>query len=190
MATNPKTNIFVSVKKWLFNLTGKPLPEGQDAIAQPVEPEALQEDSVATDIKMFKGLVGKGKEKINTLITPFAKKGITSATSASTAVRSSVDNKFLKNLVRAFLILFFTLILVFIAIYFFRMLKSENGITQTPGVSVTPPPFEPFKPSVYAEDPAVLKIEEDVNILERELIQTNIREDGIDPPLLDFDISF
>jgi hypothetical protein len=139
MTTNKKTNVFVSAKKWLFSLLGKPIVEEQSASTQPPQPEAPQEDSVETDIKMFKGYVQKIKEKSSTFLAPFAKKGFTSAASASTAVRTSVDNKFLKNLVRAFLILFFTLVLVFLAIYFFRMLKSEDGITQTPGVSVNPP---------------------------------------------------
>jgi len=190
MATNQKANIFVAAKKWVYSLFGKSLPEEQNTVVQTAQPQNPQEDSVATDIQTFKGYVGRLKEKASIFLTPFAKKGLTSATSASSAVRTSVDNKFLKNLVRTFLILFFTLVLIFLGIYFFRMLKSEDGITQFPGVSVTPPPFEPFKPSVYAEDPEILAIEEDVNILERELTQTKIREDGINPPSLDFDISF
>ena len=70
------------------------------------------------------------------------------------------------------------------------MLKNGGVISQNPQTIVTPVPFVPFKPSVYADDPEVLKIEEDLTLLERELNQVKIKEDGIDPPKLDFDISF
>lgn len=190
MATTPKKIGLKSVRNWLLNLLGKPAPVDQEDTPQAPESQDPQEDSVAQDVQTVKTIFGKVTDKISLFLAPFTKKGIASAASSATAVRTSVDNKFLKNLVRTFLILFFTLILVFIGIYLFRMLKEENVITQNPGLTVTPPPFEPFKPSVYAQDPEVLKIEEDVNILERELNQTKIREDGINPPSLDFDISF
>lgn len=184
--TKPDTN---SIRKWFFKLIRKPVSE---ATVTPQTKETLtpQEDSVAQDLQKVKTIFEKINDNMRSFITPFAKKSATSATHTAQAVRASVDNNFLGNLVRTFLILFFSLVLVFIAIYLFRKIKSDEISTEVPSITTTPPPFEPFKPSVYAQDPEVLKIEEDVNILERELNQTKIREEGINPPSLDFDISF
>jgi hypothetical protein len=188
-----KLNIISGGKKWLYSLFGKtPTEEANQASGTeaPQESREPQEDSVASDIKMFKDFAEKSFEKTKTILTPFAKKGVSSATGASKAVSSSVDNKFIKTLIRSFLIIFFAIVLIFIAVYLFRMLKQENGSVPTGSTSTTPVPFAPSKPSVYAQDAEVLKLEEDINILERELTTVNIKEDGINPPKLDFDIKF
>ncbi|OGM10407.1 hypothetical protein A2Z67_02900 [Candidatus Woesebacteria bacterium RBG_13_36_22] len=188
-----KLNIIEGGKKWFRSLVGKTTFEDINILPEADTSQELQEqqeDSVANDIRMFKDFAKRNIEKTKTILTPFAKKGASSATDVTKVVSSSVDNKFIKALVRSFLIIFFVIVLIFIATYLFKTLKKENGIVHNNGVSVTPVPFEPYKPSIYAQDAEVLKLEEDVNILERELAEVKIKEDGINPPKLDYDISF
>ena len=187
-----KLNIIGSGKKWIYTLMGKTLPAEENKVAadETQEPQEVREDSVANDMKSFKEFAKKSVEKTKTVLSPFAKKSVTSATDASKVVSTSVDNKFIKILIRTFLILFFIIVLVFIAFYLFRTIQEENGVVRTDGVSVTPVPFAPYKPSVYAQDPEVLRLEEEINILERELARVSVKEDGINPPKLDYDISF
>jgi hypothetical protein len=125
-------------------------------------------------------------------LSPFAKKGTTTATGATKAVAASVDNKFIKIVVRSTIIIFFAIVLIFIAVYLFGRLKEESGGISNGGVATTPSPvpFDPYKPSVYAEDPEILKLEEDIRILEMELSGTEIKEDGINPPRLDWNVNF
>lgn len=186
-----KLNLIKKSKKWFYSLMGKtPSVDNQTAVKSQEETQEPQEDSVVNDIKMFKEFAKKSFDKTRTLLTPFAKKGAASATDASKVVTTSVDNKFIRLLIRSFLIIFFTIVLIFIAIYLFKMIQNEDGTTHTGGVSATPVPFAPYKPSVYAQDPEVLRLEDEVNILERELTRVTIKEDGINPPKLDYEISF
>jgi hypothetical protein len=188
------TNIIGSAKSWIYKLMGKTPPvienetSGENA---PQETQGVQEDSVANDMRMLKEFAKKSVEKAKTVVAPYAKKGMVSVSDTSKVVSTSADHKFIKTLIRTFLILFFTVVLIFIAIYLYRMLQKENVAVQ-PGssVSVTPVPFSPFKPSVYALDPEVLQLEEEINILERELARVNIKEEGVNPPKLDFSINF
>jgi hypothetical protein len=188
-----KINIIGGAKKWIFALMGKTLPVEDNKDTEDVQSQetgSVQEDSVANDMKKFKEFVKMGTEKAKTVISPYAKKSMTSATDASKVVSTSADHKFIKGLIRTFLILFFTMVLVFIAIYLFRTLQTESDPVAPVGESVTPVPFSPFKPSVYAQDPEILQLEEEINILERELARVNIKEDGINPPRLDYNINF
>ena len=148
-----KLNIIEGGKKWFRSLVGKTTFEDINILPEADTSQELQEqqeDSVANDIRMFKDFAKRNIEKTKTILTPFAKKGASSATDVTKVVSSSVDNKFIKALVRSFLIIFFVIVLIFIATYLFKTLKKENGIVHNNGVSVTPVPFEPYKPSIYA----------------------------------------
>lgn len=184
-------------KKWLFALIGKPLPENsqvQDGNVQknPLQNQEPQEDSVDGDIKMFKSFVNKGVGMVKTYLTPFAKKGTESVTNTTFAVKSSVDNKFIKIAVRSFIIIFFLIILIFVALYLFGRLKKEVEIVSpdNPVETPTPASFNPYKPSVYADDPEILILDEEINLLEGDIRGETIRESGINPPSLDYNISF
>lgn len=188
--------MFGVVKKWLFALIGKPVTDGKQsgdsAVEQEVQqPQEPQEDSVTNDIKMFKQFVRNSAGKARVLLTPYAKKSTESLTTTTKTVKGSVDNKFIKITVRAFIVVFFAIILIFITTYLFGRLKEGNGnITQNGRITPTPVSFDPDKPSIYAQDPEVLRLEEEINILKGELVGVSIRESGINPPSLDYEISF
>jgi len=117
--------------------------------------------------------------------------GVTYCGNSTSEAKQLVDKSFLKKLVRAFLILVFLIILTFIAFRLFRTLQEDDGVVvRPPGISPSPIPYQPYKPSIYAGDPEVLQLEEDINILEAELTNTNIREEQLFPPSLDFNVKF
>ena len=194
--TDKKLDIIGGGKKWLYTLLGKSPPAEADSTAgvetvQEIRgPVGSQEDSIAGDIKIFKDLIKKGVDGTKTILSPFAKKGVESTVATTKAVTGSVDSKFIKIAVRSFIVIIFAIILIYIASFLFKRLREEKTVSQNGGAPVTQVPYEPFKPSVYANDPEVLILEEEIGILERELYGVNIKEDGIKPPQLDWNISF
>jgi hypothetical protein len=71
-------------------------------------------------------------------------------------------------------------------------MRSDKKITQAPPLPPVPtiPPFQRFKPSIYADDPVILKLQEDISVLDRELSNTQIKETILEPPSLDFNVTF
>ena len=83
------------------------------------------------------------------------------------------------------------LLIIAFAIYvklFQKTLPTREGQTIPP--TPTYSPFQKFKPSVYANDPTVIKLEETLNVLDREMATVPLTEDTLTPPVLDFNISF
>lgn len=81
-------------------------------------------------------------------------------------------------------------LIIFFGLYI-RFFWKKPG--QSSGANIPTPTyssFEKFKPSVYAQDPIVLKLEETVNVLDQEMSTTPLTESTLMPPLLDFNISF
>ncbi len=106
-------------------------------------------------------------------------------TSASVA-----DKPFYKKIIKLFFVVFFVLILIYVGATLFNILR-RRGVTQvTDDPTPTPIPYEPTKPSVYADDAAVLKLEEDIDVLEKELARIGLRENDLIPPKLDFEVTF
>jgi len=87
-------------------------------------------------------------------------------------------------------------VLLFLMIILSIVLKSRGKVPvevkPTPVVSFEPPPSGEVitNPSRYATDPGVLKIEEDLRNLEKELDSLQVNEVNLLPPRLDFDINF
>lgn len=65
---------------------------------------------------------------------------------------------------------------------------NNNDTTQSP----SPTPFEinTTQPSIYSQDDVILQLEEDISALDGELSTTVLRESTLNPPILDFNISF
>ena len=64
--------------------------------------------------------------------------------------------------------------------------KAPFAPTPTPTIA----PFQPYRPSVYSEDPEVLEIEESVKILDRELSTVILEEAILHPPVVNYNINF
>lgn len=86
------------------------------------------------------------------------------------------------------------LITVAIFVRMFSGSGEENGegqitVTVTPEASIDVP--VPRSNSIYATDPEVLQIEENINVLDGEMSRTLLKETRLNPPpTLDFDVKF
>lgn len=172
----------------------KPILSKLDIAEKPPVPLEItdfsKEDSVKEDLKKFKSLIGKYKAKVDDRILPIASSGAQKAASVINTSGEVVDKSFYKKLLKVFFALFFVLILVFIAATLFNILKSKDEHLVSNSPTPTPVPYEPTRPSVYAQDEVVLKLEEDIDLLENELIRVSLRENDLLPPRLDFNINF
>jgi hypothetical protein len=74
------------------------------------------------------------------------------------------------------------------------IMKKIAQVTPLPEASPSPSPAstpeEILNPSVYADDPDILAIEAEINKLEEELKNSDLREDKLRLPNLDWDVSF
>ena len=134
---------------WIRALMGKPVApvrsDQQDKSFQAVP----EDDSVKQDIQKFKAFVSKSLEKVSTSSGPLTAKGLATGSTLTTSVKGAFENKFIKRLVRSFLIFVFLMILVFIGVKLFRLLQ-EGGEAIEPKFEPTPTPasYEPYKPSI------------------------------------------
>ncbi len=113
-----------------------------------------------------------------------------------------IKYKFFKDLpvvMRRFLIVFVFLFLIFftsivvLGIFFqilTRVTVPKPLPEPSPIVKVTIPPRENRNPSRYATDSEVLKLEEEIKSLDKVINDTRIDEPTLNPPTLNFDISF
>ena len=84
------------------------------------------------------------------------------------------------------------LVMIVLAVYvrFIRKTPVRNIPTL---VSVPTPSYSPvqkYKPSIYAEDPNFVKIDEGFGVLENEVKNISLEEKSLLPPKLDFDVVF
>lgn len=198
---------------WVSSMTGKASVKKQTQVAVNAAPvksnpavpaNGVQnqisntDDSVSRDLEQARKIVGKLSGAVSKAVTPVVAKGVSS--SEKTAAKFlKKDNKFLKIILRLFIILIFLMIAVFVGLKLFQsgavvvkppVKPSPNILSITLTVTPTPVVYNPMKPSVYADDLVVLKLEQDINILTREIAGTNIKETQLNPPSLDFNISF
>lgn len=81
------------------------------------------------------------------------------------------------------------LLLVLLVVYLKIQKSPKESIFQQPG---TVTPAEEVKPThpVYATDPVILAIEEDLRNLDSELINADLEEVNLNPPNLDMEVNF
>ena len=98
-------------------------------------------------------------------------------------------NKMLKVLIMVAIGLFIFLIILAVLVNL-RKKTVKEAVFPEPSITVTPPAkVKPTHP-VYASDPSILAIEEKVRAIDQELINADIEEDRLSPPVLDLDINF
>jgi hypothetical protein len=175
---------------------GRPkVPKLPNEVSQKAVAQEFQGDSVSEDIRKFKSTSSTFLSRITKVLSPFVARGAATVQLATAGTgqflkRGVLAKLPLKKILRFGLIAFFVATLVLIAIRVFKTIREEkdgNG-----GVEATPSPavYQPYKPSLWADDPEVLRLEEDISVIDRELTETYLREDKLLPPGLDFDIRF
>ena len=98
--------------------------------------------------------------------------------------------KLIKKILRITAIVILIIIFLYIISLFAKNLRQNGEVALNGLPTPTLAPYLPYNPSVYAEDDLVLKLEEDIKVLDRELSTTQLKENILTPPTLDFDINF
>ena len=84
-------------------------------------------------------------------------------------------------------------ILVIVLSILLNLFKKSAVLPKPPSLPVpTPTPFEEkiTSPSAYATDSAILKIEENLKTIDQDLQSTDLKETGLNPPVLDMEVKF
>jgi hypothetical protein len=155
-------------------------------------------DQIATDIAKAKQVgqkvVGKVKEAISPVVDQnknvISKNQGSFIQSVTLPTKEMFDKPHIKKILRITLMIILLLLLLNIVSLLVKTAR-QNGELAIPGLPTpTVVPYQPYNPSVYAEDELVLQLEEDIKVLDRELSIASLKETILTPPELDFDVNF
>lgn len=159
------------------------------SVGEPV-PKRVEGDSVAHDMSVFKGIAEKLTSKVKEVAAPVVSKGMESSNQAASATAAFAKTDKFKKILP---MVFFLLVLVVIGIVGFIVIKNLSKKAD-PEIVTGPTPtsaeYYPTEPSLYADDVEVLKLEETINQLDREIAGTQLRETTLNSPTLDFNVNF
>ena len=195
----------MTIKNWFNSLLGKPperanivpgAPQNEEPKLPSQNPQtqyvkevrdkvSADEDSVLKDLSVLKNFLGGKLNKAS------AGAGAKSRELTDRVKSSNKAMKFVKTIG----VIFALLIIALLATSFIKKTgigfgNNEEEKNQTEKPSPTPINYEPERPSVYAEDVEVLRIEEAIDSLEKEISRASLRESGLIPPVLDYNINF
>lgn len=153
------------------------------------------EDSVKKELLSFKKFMEKTVGGISKKVEPIAATTQQAAAKKNTSVSSKLPKSTFPKVIKILVIALLVIILIFVLLSIFRMAGQQGGgDSGKPDVTnkATPTPivYQPYRPSVYAEDPEIASLELDITVLENELFRSSIREDRLSPPRLDFEVNF
>lgn len=184
-----KLTLWGAVNKWFNMLLGRPtttLDNPPDTGGQESLPTS--EDSVAQDVLKARNFIKKLVSSITLQAKPSIEAG---GQGVKKGLNKALGSSFLKRILKIFVLVILIIAVLSFSIKFLKRVEKDDK--QIDGVSITTPTpveYKFDKPSIYAEDEAFLKLEEEVRILENEVNQTDIRETRLAPPPLDFNVSF
>lgn len=167
------------------------VPSTQAQPVKPIDPE----DPLYQDLEKATSVLKKITSKLKKTTDPLVAQGSALSTQAVSSSQAFAKTDKFKKIIPIIIFAGALLVLVIIAIWVVVPLLSRMGTKEeTPIVitSPTPPPIEftPSEPSVYANDPNILDLEEDIAVLDREIVGASLRETTLNPPTLDYNISF
>ena len=171
------------VKKQLpdDNLAKKELPREGDKV--------VRQDQIVSDLGKMKNAAGKVFGKMKGSLYPKIQENIPTVVNVKSSFFNRFDLSVFKKFGKGFLVFILLLVLFLIGSNIYKTInKGGDEVVLSPTPTIAP--FKPYKPSIYAEDELVLKLEEDNRVLERELSTIQLEEVILTPPNLDFDISF
>ncbi|MFV1917360.1 MAG: hypothetical protein ACC618_02700 [Patescibacteria group bacterium] len=156
----------------------------------PKKGEQPVNNQVSVDLGKVKEVKDKVFGKVTKTVAPVVAKQGGKVKGLNLPFKDIMEGDLVKKLVRIVLIFFLLIALLYIGSIVFRTINQGNDTDGVVLPSPTPAPFQPFQPSIYAEDEQVLQMEEDIKVLDRELSTAKLRETILTPPVLDFDINF
>lgn len=168
------------------------------AVAASPQPQPMQptqapsvEDPIAKDLAVAGGFFKKLSAKVSQVTTPAINKGKeVSEEAVSTGGEFVKTDKFKKILP----MILFALVLLLILGVGFYFVRGFMNRTVDPTIVEGPTPtlveYIPSEPSLYVTDEEVLKLEQQISVLDREIAGVQLRETTLTPPTLDFNINF
>jgi hypothetical protein len=161
--------------------------------AKPINPDDPLHQDLAKASNLLKNLTAK----LPKVSLPIAKPQTTSVPQDPNLAQISelVKPNKLKHIIP--IVVFGVVILViaiagvaFIVPYVKNLQKPKVNPIVITQPSPTPIEQEQTKPSIYANDADILKLQEDINVLDREVVGTQLKEPTLNAPNLDFNITF
>lgn len=187
------TSVNKFVKNWINMITGKGKLEEQSPVTSPQNIQNQQEDSVQQDIKKAKSYLSKWFSLFAQKSKPTLESGKESTQKAVDKAKEVVDVSFTRKLLKIFFTGIAFLIFLAIAMRLLNLNSKDNkedpSVIQNIPSSPTLPPYNPIRPSIYAEDKVIGAIEEDARVLINEILGRNIRDDSLQFPSIDMNIS-
>jgi len=201
-------------KKFLNALLGRPnpveIPEGQVTYqGNPTSPEASlgaqphvdnstknvsPDDPLHQDLAKASSLIKTISAKLPKVALPIVPKTETPQDPQISQVSEIIKPNKVKKLIPLIIGLVILLVLVLVGFFAYSYIAKLRAPKENPIVVTNPSPTpieqEQTQPSIYANDPDILKLQEDINVLDREVVGAQLRESTLNAPVLDFNISF
>jgi hypothetical protein len=168
-----------------------PVAQTQAQGTQSMTREVYDEDPLKKDLEKAKNLFSKFSSRAHTLADPAIERGMAVSNEAASASSAFVKTNRFKKIIPIIIVLVLIILFGFLALMFLR----RNGGGEEIPVVISDPtptlaPFVPSQPSIYSSDAEVLKLEQDITVLDQEIAGTALRETTLNPPSLDFNINF
>ena len=164
---------------------------------KPVDIDQPGTDSVTEDLNKFRTTLKKITEGVQRKAKPVAQK-VQQKIVEKTPVK--IKEKITKKPKFGWVkYIFIPTFIIFVALIMYSLVKNnvENGGngTDPEPTSVEEPtptlePVGPIRQSIYSEDKEIQEIQEQINVLNNEMFSVPLRDSILNPPILDFNISF
>jgi hypothetical protein len=194
-----------TVTSWFNSLLGRPRQKKESVKTdkKPVEKKEVKTaeysvnqevdgDSVQKDIEVAENFIRSITNRLSNIFAPVIAKKPALEIQKVTTPFNKIPFEGLKKVIYPFMVLILVLVVFFVGIGIFRILREGGDERGRGGVEemVTPVVYRPKEPSVYANDPQIIQIETDINVLLGEMSSKVLKESTLIPPRLDFNISF
>lgn len=190
---------------WFNALLGKPKLAGGSAKAQkkPVDKDSTKNivdsvnktvngDSVQKDIEIAENFIKSVSNRLSSVVGSKVPKKLVLDSQKVASSFNKIPIEGLKKVIYPFMVIVLVLVVLFVGIGVFRILREggDGGNGRVSQETVTPVVYRPKEPSVYANDAIILQIETDINVLLGEMYSKVLKESTLIPPRLDFNIKF
>lgn len=171
--------------------TGGQIEETPTQPMKPIDPEDPLHQDLEKASSVFKKITSKLKKTTDPLVARGNALSAQAVSSSNTFVKTDKFKKVLPIMIFGGVLV----VLILIGVTVILPLLSRMGTKEETPIVVTSPTappieFTPSEPSVYANDPAILQLEEKISVLDREIVGAQLRESTLNPPTLDFNITF
>jgi hypothetical protein len=151
----------------------------------------IEHNPVVSDIHVFKKSVSTVSSNLGNFLKLHlklpdgkVKRGIDNFLSSENSSES------LRKLIKLVFVLGILVFILFVALSVFRLFFGSEETPNTTNLSPSPVVYQQVKDSIWAKDADILKLETDLNVLEKEILNSQIKDKSLLPPSLDFNVNF